>query len=118
MGESTLTTLLAPAIGGAGAQREGVTTLLLCVHPSKRKLALTQQENATIVQAEAAKATQLAATLTALRAQEARQFAQEEAAIKGGTSARVVAGHDIEKGLLAPGASRSDDAPSLFERGR
>lgn len=42
-GESTLTTILSPAIGGAGAQREGVTTLLLCVHPSKRKLALTQQ---------------------------------------------------------------------------
>ena len=41
--ESTLTTLLAPALGGAGASREGVTTLLLCVHPSKRKLALTQQ---------------------------------------------------------------------------
>ena len=43
VGESTLTTLLAPALGGAGASREGVTTLLLCVHPSKRKLALTQQ---------------------------------------------------------------------------
>merc|ERR1719230_521804 len=41
--ESTLTTLLAPALGGAGASREGVTTLLLCVHPSRRKLALTQQ---------------------------------------------------------------------------
>ena len=41
--ESTLTTILAPAIGGAGAHREGMTTLLLCVHPSKRKLALTQQ---------------------------------------------------------------------------
>ena len=41
--ESTLTTLLAPALGGAGASREGVTTLLLCVHPSKRKLALTTQ---------------------------------------------------------------------------
>jgi len=43
VGESTLTTILAPAIGGAGAQAQGVTTLLLCVHPSKRKLALTQQ---------------------------------------------------------------------------
>jgi len=43
VGVSTLTTILAPAIGGAGAQREGITTLLLCVHPSKRKLALTQQ---------------------------------------------------------------------------
>ena len=43
VGESTLTTILAPALGGAGASREGVTTLLLCVHPSKRKLALTQQ---------------------------------------------------------------------------
>jgi len=41
--ESTLTTILAPALGGPGASREGVTTLLLCVHPSKRKLALTQQ---------------------------------------------------------------------------
>ena len=43
MQESTLTTILAPALGGPGASREGVTTLLLCVHPSKRKLALTQQ---------------------------------------------------------------------------
>merc|ERR1719181_2717037 len=43
VGESTLTTILSPALGGAGAQREGVTTLLLCVHPSKRKLALTAQ---------------------------------------------------------------------------
>ena len=43
VGESTLTTLLAPALGGPGASSEGVTSLLLCVHPSKRKLALTTQ---------------------------------------------------------------------------
>ena len=41
--ESTLTTILAPALGGPGASPEGVTTILVCVHPSKRKLALTQQ---------------------------------------------------------------------------
>ena len=43
VGDSTLTTILSPAMGGAGCQAEGVTALLLCVHPSKRKLALTQQ---------------------------------------------------------------------------